>query len=154
MTSIPQTVKTPNLRAEFYRNEPHPQVWVKISNLSNKDWVPLKATIEHMKQFPHEFEAFEKGKTEPDVGGTPITDVPGISEAVARMYRLKNVRNAEELAALSDAACSAMGTGVLAARKAAQMLIKANQTDALQAQVDAMQAKRGPGRPPKESEAA
>lgn len=135
MTSIPQTVKTPNLRPEFYRNEDTGAVMVRVANLASKDIYEAKAQPEHIKQFPDAYEAFEKGKSEP-VSGTPLTDIPGITREVARGYRLKNIRNAEELAALSDAACTALGHGILTARKSAQMLLKANHADALQAQLD------------------
>jgi hypothetical protein len=135
MTSIPQTVKTSNLRPEFYRREDG-TLMIRVANLASKDVYEAKAQPEHSKQFPDAFEAFERGKSEPDVGGTPLTDVPGINKDVARAYRTKGVRNAEELAALSDAACSAMGHGVLTARKSAINLLKANQADALQKQLD------------------
>lgn len=151
MTAIPHTEKTPNLRPEFYRNEDTGAVMVRVANLASKDVYEAKAQPEHIKQFPAAYELFERGKSDDDVGGTPLTDVPGINREVARGYRLKSIRNAEELASLSDAACSAMGHGVLTARKSAQMLLKANHADVLQAQLD---AKRGPGRPPKEADAA
>lgn len=146
MTAIPTVVKASNLRAEFYRNDDDPQVWVKITNLSSKDWVPLKATPELVKQYAADYEAFEKGAGNVDVGGTSLMEVPGITKEIARQYRMRNIRNAEELAAISDAACTQIGLGALSARKAAQNLLRANQADALQAQLD----KRGPGRPPKE----
>lgn len=148
MTAIPQQAKTSNLRPEFYKDEDTGRTMIRVANLASKDVYVAKAQPEHFRQFPVAFEAFEKGGAEIDVGGTPLIDVPGISKDITRGYRLKGVRNAEELAALSDAACSQMGTGVLAARKAAQLLLKANQADALQAQLD---ARRGPGRPPKEA---
>ena len=135
MTSIPQTVKISNLRPEFYRRDDG-TLMIRVANLASKDVYEAKAQPEHSLQFPAAFDAFEKGKSEPEVGGTPLTDVPGINKDVARAYRTKGVRNAEELAALSDAACSAMGHGVLTARKSAANLLKANQADALQTQID------------------
>jgi flagellar capping protein FliD len=136
MTAIPQAMKSSNLRVKFTRNEDTGVVMIEVANLSSKDVYVAKAQAEHIKQYPAEYDAFEKGSPVVDVGGTPLTDVPGVNKEIAKAYRLKGVRNAEELAALSDAACSQMGTGVLAARKSAQLLLRANQADVLQAQLD------------------
>lgn len=135
MTAIPQSAKTPNLRPEFFKRDDG-ALMIRVANLASKDIYEAKAQPEHFTQFPHAYEAFEKGAPETEVSGTPLTDVPGITKEIARGYRTKNIRNAEELAALSDAACSAMGHGILTARKSAAMLLKANQSDALQAQLD------------------
>lgn len=146
MTAIPQVVRGSNLRAEFFKNEDTGRIMIRVANLASKDIYEAKAQPEHIQQFSDAYAAFENGKSEPDIGGTALTEVPGINREIAKVYRLKGVRNAEELAVLTDAACSQMGTGVLAARKAAQLLLRANQADALQTQLDK--------RRPKEASAA
>lgn len=134
-----------NLRANFTRRE-NGCIYVEISNLSSKDVYVAKATPERIAQFAEEYAAFEAGQGSALRPGTPLTDVPGIDQTIARNYRLKDVHNAEELAALTDAACQAMGLGVLTARKAAQHLLAAQRAEAMEAM---MPVKRGPGRPRK-----
>lgn len=134
MTAIPAAKPGPNVRARFYKEGN--TVWLEETVVASKDSLAMKARPEHIQKWPREYEAFTQGQDEVDVGGIPLTEVPGITRELAKQYKLKGVRNAEELAALTDAGCSALGTGALTARKAAQNLLKAMQADVLQKQLD------------------
>jgi predicted RecB family nuclease len=68
--------------------------------------------------------------------------VPGIDKDKAMQLKLKGVRTAEELAALDDAACNAVGMGTLTFRKIARLLL---QTKKLEAEAEMPRR----GRPPK-----
>lgn len=136
------------VRATFIRDGDRDMVELKI--IGDPNTFLSKVMPEHVQKWPREWAAYQAGKSEVEIKGTPLTDVPGIDRGQAMAYKLNNVRTAEELADLDDAACRGLGMGALTHRKAAQMLLKLN---ALQAsQVEDEPAKRG--RPRKEESTA
>lgn len=141
MTAIPVAEKGPNVRARFYRDEDTKQIWFEANVLSSKDVYVAKARPEHIEKYAREYEAFDKGQEDIDVGGTSLLEVPGVTKDVARKYKLAGVRNAEELAGLSDGSCTQLGLGVLTARKAAQNMLAARENEALKAQLAALKRK-------------
>lgn len=122
-----------SLRAHFERNEDNGQVYIYIAIVGSKDVAVRKPTPEDLQQWSAEYAAFESGKGEEIRPGTPLTDVPGINSAAAKQYRAKNIHNAEELADLTDGACTALGMGVLTARNAAKNLLASHELAALKA---------------------
>jgi hypothetical protein len=139
--------REPNVRAEF--GGENGKYIVKISVVGDPNVFIDKANIEYQMRFPREWEAFIAGKKEPDVGGTPLTEVPGMTEELARSYKTKGVRNAEELANAHDMALSKLGMGAVNMRKNAQILMKAQQTDRLIAAQSVAPEPKKRGRPPK-----
>lgn len=109
-----------------------------------------KVTPDLIKQFPREWEAYEKGLETIDVGGIPLDEVPGLDRNAVMGLRLKGVRNAEELAALSDSMLQQMGMGFLGWGRAARNLVKLKELEAMTAVMDEVKQKRGPGRPRKD----
>lgn len=138
-----------NVRAKFFRDADRDMVELKI--VGDPNTLFQKVAPEHLRRFPQEWAAYEAGKETVDYGGTPLTDVPGVDRNLATAFALKNVHNAEMLAALSDAAALSLGMNGQTMRKSAQLLIKANEADKLTAM---LAEKRGPGRPRKDDEAA
>lgn len=137
------------LRATFFKDGKRDMIHIKIVGdpCDNIE----KVTPAHIAAYPREWEQYQSGQEHVDVGGTELTEVPGITRDIATAYRLKGVRNAEELRALDDAAVKSLGMQGLAHRRAADLLLKEKELEALKA----LQAevKRGPGRPPKAPEA-
>ena len=139
------------VRARFFKHEKRDMV--EISIIGDPNTVVRRVKPEDTHRFKMDWEAYESGKGEVEVPGTPLTEVPGVDTNQALAYKLRGVRVAEELAALDDAACRGIGMGALTHRNAAQNLLKAKQFDAMQKQMDD-KPKRGPGRPPKDEQAA
>lgn len=127
------------VRATFIRDGDRDMVELKI--IGDLNTFLSKVMPEHVQKWPREWAAYQAGKSEVEIKGTPLTDVPGIDRGQAMAYKLNNVRTAEELADLDDAACRGLGMGALTHRKAAQMLLKLNALQA--AQVEDEPVKRG-----------
>jgi hypothetical protein len=136
-------------RATFFKDEVTGRPRVLIKAIGDPNSIIQKVEPRHIERFPNEWKAFEAGMSEPEIVGTPLMEVPGVNKDVALQMKLKGVRTAEELAALDDAACNAVGMGTLTFRKIARLLL---QTKKLEAEAEMMPRR---GRPPKtESEPA
>lgn len=131
------------IRAMFFKDGAFDCIEIKI--VGDPNTVVRKARPEDIERFAAEWAAYNRGAETVDVGGTPLTEVPGITAHMAAGYRLKGVRNVEELAALDDAATRSLGMNSIQFRKAAQLLLAAQELEELKAE----KVKRGPGRPPK-----
>lgn len=130
-----------NLRAEFYRDGKSD--YISIGIIGDPNVYKGKVTPEDIRKFPREWEAYQKGRpADEEISGTPITEVPGITKQIAAQYKVNGIRTAEELAALNDMACSRVGLGALSHRKAAQLLIRAKQADALEAALASSKPKK------------
>lgn len=131
------------LRAKFFKDGNKDMVEVSI--VGDPCTMIRRVKPQDETDFPHEWAAYFSGQGHVDVGGTPLTDVPGITAPMATAYRLKGVRNAEELAALDDAAIRTLGMNALAFRLAAQNLLAARELAELKAARDvAKKAKKEP----------
>lgn len=130
-------------RAKFFKDEVTGRPMVHIHAVGDPCDIIQKVEPRHIQRWPAEWKAFEEGQSEPEIVGTPLMEVPGIDKDKAMQLKLKGVRTAEELAALDDAACNAVGMGTLTFRKIARLLI---QTKKLEAEAE-MTPRRG--RPPK-----
>ena len=107
--------------------------FVEISMIGDPcTWIG-KVRPDHVQRFPTDWAAYQAGSEQIDVGGTPITEVPGVDKNLALAYRLKGIRNAEELAALDEAAAQSLGLGGLACWKASKLLMQAKRAEALEA---------------------
>lgn len=136
---------TPNVqRPNFFHDGTRDMVEI-VSITDTKSTVIKKVTPEVIKQFPREWEAYKEKRPSDDIGGTPLSDVPGLDRNLILTLSLRGIRNAEELAALPDSMCLQIGLGTLNASRTARLLLKANAADAA-----ADTPKRGPGRPRKD----
>jgi hypothetical protein len=138
------------LRPKFFKGETG-RDYIEISIVGDPNTVLRKVTAEDTVRFAKEWAAYSAGNTEIDVGGTPLTEVPGVDHNVALGYRLKGVRNAEELAGLDELAAKSLGMGGLASWQAAKQLLRIRELEAMQALI--AEAPRR-GRPPKVDETA
>jgi hypothetical protein len=129
-------------RAKFFKDELG-RAMVHISAIGDPCDIIQKVEPRHITRFPQEWAAYEQGQSEPEIVGTPLMEVPGMVKDKAMQLKLKGVRTAEELAALDDAACNAVGMGTLTFRKIARLLI---QSKKLEAEAEMMPRR---GRPPK-----
>ena len=131
-----------SVRARFYQHNGKDFVELKI--VGDPNTLMTRAMPEHVAQFPNEWRAYQEGKDEPEVVGTPLEDIPGVNGDMAMAYRLKGVRTAEEFAALNDTAIRTFGTGALTLRQAAQHML-----DAKAFRESQESAPKRRGRPPK-----
>lgn len=134
------------LRAKFFKDDTTNADMVEITMIGDPNTLIERVTPKRVAQFPQDWAAYEQGKGEVEVIGTPLLDVPGVSRDMAMGLKLKGVRTAEELAALDEAASKALGMGIYTMSKIARNMLAAKRLDALEAQ--AAEAPRR-GRPPK-----
>lgn len=141
--------KLPNkLRAKFFSSDSG-QEYVEISAIGDPCTSIQKVTPRHIAQFAADWDAYKRDAKEIDPGGTPITEVPGVDKNLALGFRLKGVRNAEELAGLDEAAAKSLGMSGYTVWQAAKNLIKLKQLEAMQ---DLIQQAPRRGRPPNKVE--
>ncbi len=131
-------------------------------------------TYHHAQKFARQIEQFERSENTPEMIGTPLSELSFLDHGQRATLKAFNVHTAEALGNLSDTALGGMGIGMRALRDKAKAYIdhaagaaplnrladenaklraeydtlRANHDD-LVAKVQAMEAKRGPGRPPK-----
>lgn len=151
MSEIQMAGGTGKLRATFFKDDVTGRDMVVVKIIGDTNTSIRKATPEDIMKFPRDWENYQAGNKEVDVGGTPITEVPGVDRNLALALKLKGVRNAEELAALDEAAAKGLGMGIYTMSRTARLLIAAKRQEAMDALVET-QVKRGPGRPPKSAE--
>lgn len=92
---------------------------VEISFVGSKDTIIHGVRPEHMSRFKNEWDAYCDGKAPERRKGTPFSEI-NMPADVAENYVHRNLHNLEELAALSDAQCQALGHGTLTQRNTAQ----------------------------------
>jgi hypothetical protein len=119
--ALPQT-------ARFFREGGRD--FVEISTVGSKDTVVRKVQPEHMAAFRSEWNAHCDGLPPQRRAGTPLTDLPSVNEGRAEFYLTRNVHTLEELAALSDAQCQALGHGTLTDREHARKRVDQRRFDA------------------------
>ena len=101
--------------------------FVEISFTGAKDTIIKKVMPEHMAAHAEAWASYCDGTPMKQRAGTPLTDIAGVDQQRAEHYISRNVHNAEELAALHDAQCQALGHGTLTLRKAAREMLALNQ---------------------------
>lgn len=134
-----------SVRGRFFQHNGKDFVELKI--VGDPNTIVVRVTPEHTHQFPIEWAAYQDGKSVPEPDGTPLTEIPGVSNDMAMAFKLKGVRTVEEFAELSDAAVKALGLGALTLRKSAINLLDAQKARAMAGLVEAAKPRRG--RPPK-----
>lgn len=135
------------LRANFFKDDTTGRDMVVIKMIGDPNTHIRKVEPEDTVKFKADWDSYQAGEKEVDVGGTPITEVPGVDRNLALALKLKGVRNAEELAGLDEAAAKGLGMGMFTLAKTARLLLAAKRNEALAAVIEP--PKRGPGRPPK-----
>lgn len=133
------------VRASFFKDEAGRDM-VELKIVGDPNTFIRKVGPKDVEHWPAEWASYQGGQAMVDVGGTPLTDVPGITRDISTALRLKGVRNVEELAALDDAACKALGMQGIPWRRAAGLVLKERELEELKAM---REERRGPGRPPK-----
>lgn len=118
-------VKAHTQTARFFRDGNKDKI--EISFVGSKDTLVQVVKPDHMATYRSEWDAFCDGRPLEIRVGTPLTDLPAISEGRAQDYIHRNVHNLEELAALNDGQCQAMGHGTLTDRKGARELVTMRQ---------------------------
>ncbi len=146
MSEIQMAGGTGKLRATFFKDDVTGRDMVVVKIIGDTSTSIRKVTPEDIMKFPRDWENYQAGNKEVDVGGTALTEVPGVDRNLALALKLKGVRNAEELAALDEAAAKGLGMGIYTMSRTARLLIAAKRTEALDAVVQ--EAPRR-GRPPK-----
>jgi predicted flap endonuclease-1-like 5' DNA nuclease len=119
-----------NLRVKFYHEGNSD--WIEISIIGDTSTVVRKVQDKDKAEFKADWDAYRKA--EPiEVDGTPLTDVKGVGEALARKLKANGIRTAEELAETPDGALpKAVGMGAFEIRKEAKKLVNANREDAIE----------------------
>lgn len=132
--------------------------------------IETPATNEHRAAYQRQYERFKKGQMDV-IDGTPLVQWPVINKAQVKEAAYFEVHSVEQLAALSDSACSRMGMGyaelrtkarawLAAAKDAAVVTRQAAENERLQAEIEALKeqiaqmAAPKRGRPAKEVEEA
>lgn len=131
--------------ARFFRDGKKDKLEIKF--VGSKDTLIQTVTPDHMAKFKSEWDAYCDGREPEKRPGTPLTDLSSISEARAADYIHRNVHTLEELAALNDGQCQALGHGTLTDRKGARELVTVRQMqlrDKLQREVHDKSATIGP----------
>lgn len=142
------------LRGKFFKDDVTGRDMIEIRIVGDPSTLISKVQPEHVVKFAREWEAYQQGNTEVDVGGTPLTEVPGIDRNLAMALKLKGVRNAEELAALDEAGSKNLGMGILTASKAAKNLVRMKELEAMQALMAEAPRRGRPPNPPKSDDIA
>ncbi len=109
-------------KARFFKDEGVD--FIEISYVGSKDTMIHRVQPKHMAQYREEWNAFCDGSPIKPRPGTPLTDLPSIRELRVPHYVNQNIHNLEELAALSDGQCQALGHGTLTDREATRKLLE------------------------------
>lgn len=116
-------VKPLHQNARFFKADTTDMV--EISFVGSKDTLVKKVKPEHMARFRDEWNAYCDGRPIEQRKGTSLATIPGLDETKVAQFIHQNVHTAEELAALSDIQCQALGHGTRTARANAQQLLRA-----------------------------
>src|SRR5262245_11167061 len=90
----------------------------------------------HIQRWPQYYEAFKRGLEAP-ISGTPLEQWPYLNASQVRNLRAHEVRTVEEIAALSDQACSQLGPGAMEMRTRARAFLNDAVYEAFLNQVNA-----------------
>lgn len=137
----PDRHKLDNLQPLFLRGEDDID-YCKIINMHDqgKNDITQVVNPSHIQRWPRLWKAYQQGRDNDPQTGTPLRDVPGMDQAMALVYRLRGIHNAEALARAEDTMLESIGMGGLAMRRNAQLLLRANEADELKAKLAAQTA--------------
>lgn len=171
------THKSEQLGRPFYEDREFVSI-IPIGD--NKTEITREATADDKQRFAEEYSVFKRGVAQ-TFSGTPLNAWPPMTPAMIKMLNHHNVHTVEHLAGLDDIAISRLGLGMREwVTKAKAFLAQAEGTASaqhfaaendrmkedmarMQATIDELSARlgspddpprRGPGRPPKQQEAA
>lgn len=147
--SIPE-VQAIGQQVEFYKDNGID--YAKISFVGMKDNVIRKVTPEVMGKFKPQWDAYCDGRPLAQREGSPLTEI--VPEEKAKQYVQRNVHTVEELAALSDAQCQAIGHGTLTDRTTAIKVLQQRKLDQMEATRKALEKASPTIRPQTEKEQA
>jgi hypothetical protein len=105
--------------ARFYKDNGRDMV--ELSFIGSKDTLINKVTPEHMAKYRQEWTAYCDGLPPGKRPGTALTELMDETRGTALFNQ--NVHNLEELSALSDGQCQALGHGTLTLRENAKKLL-------------------------------
>lgn len=140
--------------ARFFRDGSKDKI--EIAFVGSKDTLVQAVTPAHMAQFASEWAAYCDGRPPERRKGTALTELSSINEARAEHYISRNIHNLEELAALNDGQCQAIGHGCLTDRKGARDLLSVRHMrnrDRLNREIQEKQASVGSSADPGELDA-
>lgn len=104
----------------------------------------LKQQMTYAERFPEHYAAFKANHEAEYVDGTPLSELPALTEAKRAELRAQNIKTVEQLAALPDASLRSLGMGARDMMTSAQAyLAKAADTGevaALKRQVEDLKA--------------
>ncbi len=117
-------------------------VYIEIVAAGNQNNIIRKpARTADFQRFSKEYEKFNSGDNE-QIMGTPLSEIPWLTRAQVEELMYRKIRTIEQLADISDGACTAPGMYELK-RKAAAWVVKAAEAapfTAMQAELDGMRA--------------
>jgi hypothetical protein len=135
MVPEPKTRGNPHIKAKFFKEGNTDCVEVAI--IGDPNIYHGRATPQDVARFPKEWEAYQAGLDLPTPEGTPLTDIPGFTQELERMYKMYGIHVVEQLATASDIAIQKLGIGSVTFRKHAQNLLSARMWEKAQAAQEA-----------------
>lgn len=135
----------PNMPAQFVNVDGIDFVRIQIDRHSD---LTQRVTPAHIQRYPKAWAAYQEGKPEIEIDGTPLTEIPGVDKDLAINWKLRGIRTVEELAALHEGNAREFGMGGLTQWQMAKILVEKKQQEALLEMTT--EPRRGPGRPRKE----
>ena len=111
----------------------------------------LKKQMTYAQRFQGAYEAFKKDHTAEYVEGTPLSELPILTEGKRKELRAQNIRTVEQLAGLPDASMKRLGMGARDLVEAAQTFLKnaagLSEVKALKARIAELEAVNAPQKP-------
>lgn len=135
------TVPQPDKEASAAEGRPvfKDVVFVEIRSAGNSQSIVRRPLREKDKRrFAKAYQLFEAGQTDQLIG-TPLVEVPWITKSQVEELRYKGIRTLEDLAALSDTACSQSAGLYSLKQKAAAWVVKSKEAapfTAMQAEIE------------------
>lgn len=97
--------------------------YVELKIIGDSNTSIQKVTPAHVERFPREWDAYKRETPQEDFGGTPLSELPGITAEQVLNYKFRGVHNVEMMADLSDGQVGSLGLGTQALRKIAKLVL-------------------------------
>ena len=119
-------------KAQFYEREFNGEQrdFVRISVGGMKDVFEAPVRPEDLTRFPEDWEAYKKSKGVKKTSGTPLNDLPGMTEPRRVELELAGIETVEQLDKAEDAMLLALGNPYVELQKIAKLQISAKKTKA------------------------